>query len=89
MSLTVRPPVIEDLLVRRSVRALTARSHRCAHCHRSPLVGERVYIYAAAAAERIVCELCRPLRREAPARSELVHPAEQPGCVRLPAPRAA
>ena len=89
MPLTARPPVIEDLLVRRSVRALADRRARCVHCHRSPLVGERVYLYAAAAAERLVCELCRPLRREAPARTELVHPAEQPVCVRLPTPRAA
>jgi hypothetical protein len=89
MPLIARPPVIEDLLVRRSVRALASRRHRCAHCHRSPLVGERVYIYAAPAAERLVCELCRPLRREPPTRTELVHPAEQPVCVRLPAPRAA
>ena len=32
----------------------------------------RVYFYG----ERMVCELCRPLRREAPAREEVVHSAE-------------
>ena len=42
------------------------------HCHRTPLTGEMVYVYAAAAGERLVCELCRPLRREPPARSELM-----------------
>ncbi len=77
------PPLIESLLLRRSVGALASRRSRCAHCHRTPLVGERVYIYVSATAERLVCELCRPLRREAPARSELVHSGEHARCVRL------
>ncbi len=77
------PPLIESLLLRKSVGALASRRHRCAHCHRTPLVGERVYIYASAAAERLVCELCRPLRREPPTRSELVHSGEHARCVRL------
>ena len=77
------PPLIESLLLRKSVGALASRRHRCAHCHRTPLVGERVYIYASAATERLVCELCRPLRREPPDRSELVHSAERDRCVRL------
>lgn len=77
------PPLLESLLLRKSVGALASKRHRCAHCHRTPLVGERVYIYAAAAAERLVCELCRPLRREPPTRSELVRPAEHDRSVRL------
>lgn len=79
------PPLIESLLLRRSVGALASRRHRCVHCHRTPLVGERVYIYAAAAGERLVCELCRPQRREAPTRSELVRSAERDRSVRLAA----
>ena len=45
------------------VRAEHARAGRrhgsgCEHCHRTPLVGETVFLYG----ERMVCELCRPLR---------------------------
>jgi hypothetical protein len=77
-----KPPLIEAFLVRKSVDALAERRTRCAHCRRSPLVGERIYFYAAGAGERVVCELCRHLRREAPARSELVHSTEHELCVR-------
>lgn len=76
-------PLIEALLVRKSVGALASRRHRCVHCHRTPLVGEHIYIYAAAGgAERLVCELCRSLRREPPARTEIVHSVERDRCVR-------
>ena len=57
---------LEHALLRRSVGEQEAHRHRCVHCHRTPLTGEVVHIYAAAAGERLVCELCRPLRREAP-----------------------
>jgi hypothetical protein len=56
-------------LERPSVRALVARRQRCAHCHRTPLVGERVFFYG----ERMVCALCRHLRREPPGREDTVH----------------
>jgi hypothetical protein len=72
----LRRPPSEISLMRRSVLALGAGRPRCHHCHRNPLVGERVYLYDAAGAERLVCELCRPLHREAPQRSELVHSPE-------------
>ena len=55
-------PGFELALLRKSVGALTDKRALCVHCHRTPLVGERVYLYG----ERIVCELCRPRRREAP-----------------------
>jgi hypothetical protein len=103
MSVLTRPrPVVEISLLRQSVGALAERRIRCEHCRRTPLVGERVYMYAAAAeddstaarsgeagrraggkVERLVCELCRHLRREAPQRSELVHSAESAGSVRV------
>jgi len=51
----------------------------CSHCHRTPLVGERIYLYAQA----IVCELCRPRRRGAPERSELVRSPEHKRAVRV------
>jgi hypothetical protein len=78
-----KPPLIEAMLIRKSVGALAARLSRCHHCRRTPLVGEQVYLYAAASGgERLVCELCRPLRREPPARSETVHSIEHERCVR-------
>jgi hypothetical protein len=65
------PPELS--FVRASMRALAVGRRGCEHCHRTPLVGETVFIYD----ERIVCELCRPLRREAPGRVEVVHSAER------------
>jgi hypothetical protein len=70
-------------LLRRSVGEQQARRHRCAHCRRTPLTGEVVHIYVTAAGERLVCELCRPLRREVPARSELMHAPERERSVRI------
>jgi hypothetical protein len=35
-------------------------------------VGETIFIYG----ERMVCELCRPLRNDGPGRAEVVHSAE-------------
>ena len=69
----------EISLERTSVRALSAGRRGCAHCHRTPLVGEMVFFYG----ERLVCELCRPLRREAPGRQELAHSAEHDHTVKL------
>ena len=60
-----------------------AHRHRCAHCERTPLTGEVVHVYATAGGERLVCELCRPLRREAPARSELMHAPDHERAVRV------
>lgn len=74
----------ERVLLRRGVGVLTADRNRCADCGRTPLVGERVHLYG----ERgpgIVCELCRPLRREGPVASETVRHSSQGNCVRLTA----
>jgi hypothetical protein len=65
--------VFEISLIRSSLRALSAGRRGCVHCHRTPLVGETVFLYG----ERLVCELCRPLRREAPGREEVVHSPER------------
>ena len=70
---------IERALLRKSVGLLTDERPRCAHCHRTPLIGERVYLYAHA----LVCELCRPRRRDAPQRSELVRSPEHKRAVRV------
>jgi hypothetical protein len=74
----------EISLLRQSVGALTAGRRRCCHCHRTPLVGEHVHLYG----ERLVCELCRHLRREAPVETVQVHSPEHERAVKL-RPRAA
>ena len=70
---------IERALLRKSVGLLADERPRCHHCHRTPLVGERVYMYAQA----LVCELCRPRRRDTPQRSELVRSPEHKRAVRV------
>jgi hypothetical protein len=70
----VRP--LERALLRRSVGASEADRDRCVHCHRTPLTGELVFVYEGTTGERLVCELCRPLRREPPARSGLMLPPD-------------
>jgi hypothetical protein len=75
--------MLERSLLRRGVGALAADRNRCSDCGRTPLVGEHVHLY-----ERdhgMVCELCRPLRREHPAASELVRHSEHGHTVRLAA----
>jgi hypothetical protein len=74
---------LEKALLRRSVGEHEAQRHRCVHCHRTPLTGEVVHVYPTAAGERLVCELCRPLRRQEPVRSELMHAPEHERSVRL------
>jgi hypothetical protein len=70
----------ERMLLRRSVGVLTAARNRCADCERTPLVGERVHLYGERGG-RIVCELCRPLRREEPVASEIVRHSPHGNCV--------
>jgi hypothetical protein len=76
-------PALEQALMRRSVGESQAHRHHCVHCHRTPLTGEVVHVYETTAGERLVCELCRPLRREAPARSELRPAPEHERAVRV------
>jgi hypothetical protein len=73
-----RNPLVEISLLRHSVGALSARRHGCVHCHRTPLVGEVVHMYG----EKLVCELCRPLHREPPGRSESVRSPEHDRAVK-------
>ena len=73
-----RNPLVEISLLRHSVGALSARRHGCVHCNRTPLVGEVIHMYG----DRLVCELCRPLHREPPARSETVRSPEHQRAVR-------
>jgi hypothetical protein len=68
---------IEAALLRASVNALAAERPTCRHCHRTPLVGERMHLYDGRHRTDVVCELCRPLRTAAPDRTELVRSPEQ------------
>lgn len=61
---------LELALLRRGLNQRVAGSECCSHCHRSPLIGEWVYVYAR---DRVLCELCRGLQREPPTGSRLVH----------------
>ena len=65
---------LERELLRKSVGALEAGRTRCEDCRRTPLVGERVYLFGDGA---VVCELCRAGHRGTPERSELVHHSER------------
>jgi hypothetical protein len=76
-------PALERALLRRSMGESEAHRHRCVHCQRTPLTGEVVHVYETVGDERLVCDLCRPLRREAPARSELMHAPEHERAVRV------
>jgi hypothetical protein len=81
-------PALEQALLRRSVGESQAHRHRCVHCHRTPLTGEVVHVYVTVGEERLVCELCRPLHRERPGRSEIVRSPEHERAVKA-RPRAA
>ncbi|HEX3872558.1 MAG TPA: hypothetical protein VHW26_00325 [Solirubrobacteraceae bacterium] len=67
------PDQLERHLLRRSIGILAEDRTSCADCGRVPLIGERVHLYADA---EIVCELCRPLRREPPVSTEPVRHSE-------------
>jgi hypothetical protein len=84
----LRRPPTEISLLRRSLGALGAGRPQCFHCHRHPLVGEQIDVYLATGGERIVCELCRGLRREPPHHTEVVHSPEHRRAVKA-VPRAA
>jgi hypothetical protein len=102
--LTIDEQDLERELLRKSVDALHADRHRCADCHRTPLTGETVHLYdgrrapegarwspdAGPASELVaVCELCRPLRADAPEHSERVRHSEYGHAVRIHRIRAA
>lgn len=61
---------LELALLRRGVDQRTAGLEGCASCFRTPLTGERVYLYDDG---RVLCELCRVRQRQTPLESHLVH----------------
>ena len=76
----------ELALLRRGLDERLAGSERCTCCHRTPLVGERVYVYASGT---IACELCRNRQREAPLQTRVVHGPEFGHTMRITDQRAA
>jgi hypothetical protein len=72
-------PDLELALLRKGVGALVAGRHSCSDCGRTPLVGERIYLFARGA---VVCALCRPLHAAEPERSDLVRHSERGHAVR-------
>jgi hypothetical protein len=66
-------PDLGRWLLRSGVRRLTAGRDECAVCRRSPLVGERVGVYADG---HVVCALCAKHQRREPDRIELVRHSE-------------
>jgi hypothetical protein len=74
---------LERAILRRSLGEHETKLERCMHCHRTPLTGEVVHVYSTGGEESLVCELCRPLRREPPARSQLMHAPEHDRSVRV------
>jgi hypothetical protein len=74
MATSVREiPELELALLRRGLDERSAGSERCGNCTRTPLIGERVYVYGSGL---VVCELCRELQREDPADSHTVRGPE-------------
>jgi hypothetical protein len=84
--LGISEPDLERELLRKGVGAREAGRHHCSDCGRTPLIGERVHIYARGA---VVCELCRPGRRKTPERSQVVPHTERGHTVRRREPAAA
>jgi hypothetical protein len=70
------------VLLRRGVGALADSREQCIDCGRTPLTGERVHLYEGRRGG-LVCELCRTLRREPPAATEVVRHCEHGHAVRL------
>lgn len=79
-------PELERELLRKGLTVRAAGRPRCRDCHRTPLVGERIYVYESG---RVACELCRTMRREQPVSSEPVRGVEHGHTVRLTARAAA
>ncbi len=63
-------PDLELALLRRGVDQRAAGIDRCGQCKRTPLMGERIYVYDTG---RMLCELCRSAHRAAPVSSKQVH----------------
>ena len=73
-------PEFERELLRKGITARAAGDPRCDDCHRTPLIGERIYRYDGG---RVACELCRSRRRERPVEAERIRSSEYGHAVRM------
>ncbi len=73
-------PLLQIALLRRSIHARAEDSERCAHCRRTVLSGERVFMCGPG---RVVCELCVGHESERPGESRLVHGPELGHTIRI------
>lgn len=78
--LTIDEQDLERELLRKSVGHLEDDRRACADCRRTPLIGETVYGFTDGS---LVCELCKPLRREEPSGSDRVRHTEAGLTVRV------
>ena len=62
-------PQLELALLRRGMDEIVAEYERCGCCHRTPLIGERMYEYE----KLVLCELCRERREDPPTASHVIH----------------
>lgn len=87
MTTTIREmPELELALLRRGLHDLSAGCERCGRCHRSLLIGERVYLYESGA---VRCELCLAREHSQPSHSRTVHGPEFGHTLRVIDQRAA
>ena len=77
---------LELALLRRGLDERLAGSERCSCCNRTPLVGERVYVYESGT---IACELCRGRQPSSPVQTRTVHGPEFGHTMRITDQRAA
>jgi hypothetical protein len=75
-------PALERQLLRSSVVSMEEHRRSCSACGRSPLVGERIQVFATRdGRERGLCDLCAPEAGE-PVRMERVWPVARTLAVR-------
>ena|ERR671938_425083 len=67
------------LLVRRSMVRHSENCEPCAHCQRTLLAGEHMFICD----DRIVCELCIGLEPEMPKQAQVLHGPELGNTIRI------
>jgi hypothetical protein len=79
-------PELQIALLRRAADYCEEGRDRCRGCHRTPLIGERVYLDEVGA---MYCELCRALEPESILQSRIVHGPEYGHTIRLADHRAA
>jgi len=79
-------PDLELALLHQALDRLAAVSERCSGCHRTPLIGERVYVYEGGV---LACELCRSVEPHPPLLTRVVHGPEFGHTLRIIDQRAA